>query len=97
MEKRSKSVREVLSHGQRLRVAAAPRDSVKRAERVRAEFRWLAENRDRYAGRWVALDGDRLLAVGDSARDVYAAVANYPGTPLVTRVESSQETHFAGW
>ena len=77
--------------------ASAPRDTIDRAERARSEFRWLAENRDRYSGRWIALDGNRLLAVGDSAREVYAAIVNYDGTPLVTRVEASQETYFAGW
>lgn len=66
-------------------------------ERARTEFRWLAENRERYAGRWVALEGDMLLAVGDSAREVYAAIADREGTPLVTRVEPEEEAYFAGW
>jgi antitoxin (DNA-binding transcriptional repressor) of toxin-antitoxin stability system len=72
-------------------------DAVNRAERERTEFRWLALNREGYAGRWVALDGDQLLAVGDSAREVYAATANHPRTPLVTRVEPEDELYFAGW
>ncbi|HXJ91880.1 MAG TPA: DUF5678 domain-containing protein [Terriglobia bacterium] len=66
-------------------------------ERERSEFRWLAHNGQQYAGRWVALDGDALLAVGDSAREVYAAIAGYAGTPLVTRVEPEDEVYFAGW
>lgn len=66
-------------------------------ERARLEFRWLAENRERYSGRWVALNGNELLAVGVSAREVYAAIANHEGTPLVTRVEPQDETYFAGW
>jgi antitoxin (DNA-binding transcriptional repressor) of toxin-antitoxin stability system len=72
-------------------------DAVNGAERERTEFRWLALNRERYAGRWVALDGDRLLAVGDSAREVYAAIASHPQTPLVTRVDPEDELYFAGW
>ena len=76
---------------------AAMADAVNGAERERTEFRWLALNRERYAGRWVALDGDRLLAVGDTAREVYAAVANHPQTPLVTHVEPEDELYFAGW
>jgi antitoxin (DNA-binding transcriptional repressor) of toxin-antitoxin stability system len=72
-------------------------DGVNGAERGRAELRWLARNRQRYAGRWVALDGDQLLAVGDTAREVYAATANHPRTPLVTRVEREDELYFAGW
>jgi hypothetical protein len=62
-----------------------------------SEFIWLALNRQQYAGRWVALDGDELLAVGDSAQDVFAAIANRRQTPLVTRVEPDDELNFAGW
>jgi hypothetical protein len=72
-------------------------DAINGAERERTEFRWLALNREGYAGRWVALDGDQLLAVGDSAREVYAAIANQRRTPLVTRVEPEDEIYFAGW
>jgi hypothetical protein len=67
------------------------------ADRARLEFTWLAENRERYKGRWIALEGNRLLAVGASAREVYAAIANHMGTPLVTRVEPAEEAYFAGW
>jgi len=72
-------------------------DIVNGAERERTEFRWLALNRERYAGRWVALYGDQLLAVGDSAQEVYAAITNRRQTPLVTRVEPEDEVYFAGW
>lgn len=52
------------------------------------ERRWLEDNRQVYAGRWVALDGDQLLAAGSNAREVYAALkaAGISGS-LVTRVE----------
>jgi len=76
---------------------AAVGDGAGGAERERTELRWLALNRERYAGRWVALDGDQLLAVGDSAREVYAAIANHRRTPLVTRVEPEDGVYFAGW
>ena len=76
---------------------AARADAVNGAARERAEFEWLALNRQRYAGRWVALDWNTLLAVGDSAREVYAAIAGHEGTPLVTRVEPEDEVYFAGW
>ena len=90
----------VIEHdGQRVAVLlpAPLGESVSGAERERTEFKWLALNRHRYAGRWVALDGDQLLAVGDSAREVYAAVGNHQPAPLVTRVEPEDELQFAGW
>jgi hypothetical protein len=41
----------------------------------RKEFeslKWLDENRENYSGQWVALDGDRLLASGPTAKEVYS-------------------------
>jgi len=80
-----------------LRAPARVGDVVKGAEREQAEFMWLSLNRREYAGRWVALDGGTLLAVGDSAREVYVAIANHRRPPLVTRVETEDEPYFAGW
>lgn len=73
------------------------RDAGNGAERARLEFGWLAANQQRYAGRWIALEGNKLLAVGDSAQEVYRAIANREGIPLVTRVEPEGEVYFAGW
>ncbi|MFN0124218.1 MAG: DUF5678 domain-containing protein [Blastocatellia bacterium] len=58
------------------------------AARCDLERVWMEQNRDVYAGRWVALDGSRLVASGASAREVYATLkaAGVSGT-LVTRVE----------
>src|SRR5258708_2274473 len=43
-------------------------------ERNRRELNWLARHRAEYAGRWIALLGDQLVATGISAREVYAAI-----------------------
>jgi len=52
------------------------------------EFQWLKEHAREYAGQWVALDGDRLIAHGPDARAVYdAADADGAYLPLVTFVE----------
>jgi len=72
-------------------------DPAKGSERELCELSWLETNRGQYAGRWVALEGNALLAVGDSAREVYAAIARHEGTPLVTRVEPEEQVPFAGW
>jgi excisionase family DNA binding protein len=37
------------------------------------DLKWLAEHRDEYAGKWVAVYEDRLIASGDNAKDVYEA------------------------
>jgi hypothetical protein len=58
------------------------------AAKWKAEPTWLENHQREYAGRWVALDGERLVTAGASAREVYAALkaAGISGT-LVTRVE----------
>jgi excisionase family DNA binding protein len=53
------------------------------------DMRWLAEHRGEYAGKWVAVYEDRLVASGDSAKDVYEA-SDKIGLPqtLVTFIEA---------
>ena len=42
------------------------------ANRSARSLRWLHENREKYSGQWVALDGDRLIATGPTAKEVYS-------------------------
>jgi uncharacterized phage-associated protein len=62
------------------------------------EMRWIAEHGREYAGQWVALDGDRLVGHGRSAREVYEA-ARDAGVqlPLVVRIEPDDQPPFGGW
>lgn len=62
------------------------------------EQRWLAEHGHEYAGQWVALDRDRLLAHSENVREVYAA-AREAGVrlPLVVRVNPADQLPFGGW
>jgi uncharacterized protein DUF5678 len=41
-------------------------------DRSAKSLRWLHENRKNYPGQWVALDGDRLIASGPTAKEVYS-------------------------
>jgi hypothetical protein len=52
------------------------------------DMKWLSEHREEYAGKWVAVYEDRLVAAGDSATEVYEAKerAGFPQT-LVTYIE----------
>lgn len=34
------------------------------------EYAWLEQHRDKYDGKYVALDGDKLIAVGEGAKEV---------------------------
>ncbi|MCI0489030.1 MAG: AAA family ATPase [Blastocatellia bacterium] len=59
------------------------------------ERKWMEENSQEFAGRWVALDGDHLVAFGASAGEVYAALkaAGISGN-LVTRIKHPDDLPF---
>lgn len=60
------------------------------------ENAWLTGHRHEFSGKWIALDGETLLAAGTSAKEVFASVKNHTPTPLVMQIV---EDHlpFAGW
>jgi hypothetical protein len=61
------------------------------------EMQWLVEHRREYAGKWVALKAERLIASGESAAEVYAAAdAAGVSLPLVTFVEDPDGAPFIG-
>ena len=68
----------------------------RREIQFRQEMQWLAENRHGFSGQWIALQGERLLAVGATAREVFSQVADQAQPPLVVRVDDDQ-LPFAGW
>ena len=56
------------------------------------EMKWLSENNREYAGQWVALDGDRLIAHGTNHHEVFeAAKADGAYLPLITFVNDPDE------
>jgi hypothetical protein len=69
------------------------------ASRSAKSLRWLEENREKYSGQWVALDGDRLIASGSAAKEVYSKAkaegVEIPFVELVTERESGPFT--GGW
>ena len=62
-------------------------------------LRWLDENREKYSGQWVALDGDRLIANGSTAKEVYSKAkaegVEIPFVEFVTEREPGPST--GGW
>lgn len=64
------------------------------------EMRWFADeqNRAKYGGQWVALDGDQLLSHGDDLRQVYAeAKAKGVEVPFTGYVDPLDAPPFGGW
>lgn len=62
------------------------------------ELRWLKEHRHKYLGQWVALDGDRLVAHGTNARDVFHT-AREAGVkvPFIEQILPTDDMPFGGW
>src|SRR6185503_15373493 len=75
------------------------RGSQAHENRSAKSLRWLDENREKYSGQWVALDGDRLIASGPTAKEVYSKAkaegVEIPFVELVTEEESGPFT--GGW
>ena len=59
------------------------------------EYAWLEQHRDEYDGKYVALDGDQLIAAGDGAKEV-ATKARELGIQgaLIVYVERSEQPRF---
>ncbi len=62
------------------------------------ESAWIQKHRDEYAGQWVALDGERLISSGSSAKEVFAAaLAAGVMDALIVKIESPDALPFAGF
>src|SRR5262245_29696549 len=61
-------------------------------------MRWMKEHSHEYGGQWVALDGDRLIAHGANADEVFA-IADADGAylPLVTYIPPADAAPFVGF
>lgn len=81
---------------QLLEQLATRRRSIEPRSRSRDEIEWIANNRGRFAGRWVALSGGNLLATGASAREVFEAATRTESNPLVVYLEP-EVLPFIGW
>jgi len=56
------------------------------------EMKWLEEHKHEYAGQWVALDGDRLIAASPIRAEISVAVkADGAKLPLIHRIASPDE------
>ena len=68
------------------------------AERHRKQTEWLKAHREEYAGRYVALVGDKLVGVGATIREAHEqAKANGIAEPLLAFVSSEKDVPFGGW
>jgi len=61
------------------------------------EFAWIEEHKLEYAGQWVALDGDHLVAASPDRLDISAAIkAASTRRPLIHRISSPDDLPYIG-
>ncbi len=61
------------------------------------ERQWVKDHRQEYAGQWVALDGDRLVAASFVQQEVWDAVKVTDATrPIVHRIPSPDDLPYIG-
>ena len=61
------------------------------------EMKGIEENKHEYAGQWVALDGDRLIAASPIRWEISAAIkADGAEAPLVHRIPSPDDLPYIG-
>ncbi len=62
------------------------------------QLEWLKENREQYAGKYVALEKDKLVGVGETLREASKkAKENGADKPFVTLIYSETDVPFGGW
>lgn len=60
--------------------------------------KWIEENREAYAGKWMVLDGDILICSGTNSRFLCEeARSKGIDTPFLAMVEPADAPPFAGW
>lgn len=64
----------------------------------RLEYQWLAQHRSTYAGKYVALEGDRLISHGTDGREVLRQ-ARLLGVlhPYIVHIDPDDTPAFGGW
>ena len=62
------------------------------------EMAWIAEHQEEYAGQWVALDGDRLIAHGDDPM-LFKEKVRAAGIdrPLLMHIPKETGPFMGGW
>lgn len=70
-----------------------------RIEKFNAAMRWIEENSEQYLGKWVCLDGDKLISFGDDAKTVFAEARAFgieiPFIEQITKRDNSP--YWGGW
>ena len=67
-------------------------------DRYKKAKKWIAENREKYLNKWVCLEGDKLIAVGEDGREVFQK-AKEAGIeiPFIHQIIEEPENFVGAW
>lgn len=65
-------------------------------QRFSDEQEWIAKNRHAFEGKWVALDGGKLLASGPNAMEVHENATAFSLSPFLAWIEPAEAAESAG-
>ncbi len=69
----------------------------KQNEKFQQALQWIEENKEAYDGKFVVLDGSKLIACGDDSKTVYEeARAKGYQSPFLKRIKA-KTLPFGGW
>jgi len=90
---------EVLRFIERVEVESRDTSRAQREScRLKASMHWISKHRAEFAGRWVSLDGDRLVASGEDAKSVFDAAREAGvAVPFLEQVSEDEGAFMAGW
>lgn len=61
------------------------------------EWQWIEDHKDEYAGQWVALEGDRLVAASSVQQEVFDMLKTANAKrPLIHRISSPNDLTWIG-
>lgn len=77
----------------------AGKDWDERTKNFHLAMHWIDEHRAEFFGKWVCLDGDKLISYGDDAKQVYQeAKAKGIKIPFIEQVRTEENTpYWGGW
>jgi len=61
------------------------------------QMAWIAAHQEEYAGQWVALDGDRLIAHGDDPMTFKEQVLAETDRPFIVHIPKETGPSMGGW
>lgn len=61
-------------------------------------MKWISDHREEYLGKWVCLDGDKLISYGeDGTKIYYEAIAKGIESPFMEFVKEEEAHYSGGW